>query len=188
MQSPAAQDLNFIENAAQSLGDYVLSDLLYWPMDIRPASAVNSVSRTTLGVLYLIIEHLRRQRLSEDQEERFSICMAEIEKIRRKWNAAWQKKAAMEFKARTRQWYNFIHDCIEDDGELRPRYSVEVQNRVILQLLLLDIPENETGLVLALHKVDEFLKNILGEGKFVWDEQLQSTFSEDKFWFLYRNL
>jgi hypothetical protein len=183
---PVAQDLKFIESAAQSINDYVLSDLLYWPMDVEPASLGIGASRTTLGLLYLLIEYIRLKPLNEDQSERFAIAQAEIQKVHRKWKVAWEMKAVEEFKARTRQWYNFLKEGLENSAELKTRYHVEVRNRVILQLLLLDLPEKETGLVLALQSMDESVKGLLAKGDFIWSEDLKPVFPEDKFWFLYR--
>lgn len=185
---PVAQDLKFIESASQSLSDYILSELLYWPMDDEPASLGISASRTTLGLLYLVIEHIRRKHLNADQAERFAIALAEIEKTRRKWKVAWEKKVVDEFKSRARQWYNFLKEYSLKGNEFKSRYRVEVRNRVILQLLLLDLPLKETSLVQSLHRMDESLKGMLAEGNFIWSEDLQSVFPEEKFWFLYRKI
>ncbi len=183
---PVAQDLKFIESAAQSINDYVLSDLLYWPMDVEPASLGIGVSRTTLGLIYLVVEHIRLKSLNEEQAERFAIAQAEIQKVHRKWKVAWEKKAVEEFKARSRQWSNFLNKDLENRAERKTRYRVEVRNRVILQLLLLDIPEKENGLILALHRMDGSLKGLLAKGDFIWAEDLKPVFPEEKFWFLYR--
>ncbi|MHC1785325.1 MAG: hypothetical protein AB9891_21690 [Anaerolineaceae bacterium] len=185
---PVAQDLKFIETACQSLNDYLLSDLLYWPMDDQPASGGISASRATLGLLYLVVEHIRSRTLNTDQAEKLALAQVEIEKVHRKWKVAWEKKVAAEFKTRLKAWRNFLTEVRSDGKELTARYRTEVRNRVILQLLLLDLAADETGQVLALYNVDELLKSKLEEGVFVWDADLQPVFPEEKFWFLYRNL
>jgi hypothetical protein len=185
---PVAQDLKFIESASQSLSDYILSEILYWPMDDTPASLGKSASWTTLGLLFLVIEHIRRKPLNADQAERFAIAQTEIEKVHKKWKVAWEKKVVDEFKSRARQWYNFLKEYNSDVNDFKARYRVEVRNRVILQLLLLDLPLNETGLVQSLHLMDESLKGMLAEGDFIWSADLQSVFPEEKFWFLYRTI
>jgi hypothetical protein len=185
---PVAQDLKFIESACQSLDDYLLSDLLYWPMDDQPASGGISASRTTLGLLFLVIEHVRSRTLKDDQAERLALAQFEIEKIHRKWKVAWEKKVAAEFKTRLKAWEAFLTEARSDRKELTVRYRTEVRNRVILQLLLLDLAPDEIGQVHAMYGVDEWLKTTLKEGGFVWDVDLKPVFPEEKFWFLYRNL
>jgi hypothetical protein len=185
---PVAQDLKFVESTCQGLNDYLLSDSLYWPIDDQPASGGISASRTTLGLLYLIIEHVRGKTLSEEQAERLASAQGEIERVHRKWKVAWEKKVAGEFKTRLRAWHNFLTEVRSDGKELRARYKTEVRNRVILQLLLLDLASDETSLVLAMYNTDEWLKSELDDDGFIWDAELQTVFPEEKFWFLYRNL
>jgi hypothetical protein len=185
---PVDLDLNFIENTCHDLNDYVLSDLLYWPVDYEPINSGTTPSRTTIGLLRLVVEQVRLRNLNEDQTERLEICQLTIDKVHRKWKVAWEKKVVGEFKSRVRTWHAYISEAESDRQLLHTNYRSQVQNRTILQLLLTDLPVDETALVLALHKIDEWLKTNLSEGPFIWDPELQSAFPEEKYWFLYRNL
>ena len=112
---------------------------------------------------------------------------AQIERVRLKWRVAWENKAIREFRARMRLWSNYLSDYYQKPDEFADSYPFEVRNRVILQLLLPQIPissDNEQ----ALSHLDQLLqKNFFPDG-FIWEAVLQDRFSHEVYWYLYGRL
>lgn len=185
---PIEQDLQFIESACQNLDDYLLSDHFYWPVDHETNRDGVSFSRATIGLIRLVTEQLRAIRLSEEQTARLKEVNKIIENNQLKWKVAWGKKVTAEFNSRLNLWQKFIQECISDKKVLLSGFRSSLINRTILQLLLLDLPKDEAGLVLALHEADQWLRETLPEGSFIWDDDFQHSFPPGKFWFLYRKL
>jgi hypothetical protein len=183
---PVEQDLKFIESTCQDLDDYILSNQLYWPVDHETYRDGISFSRVTIGLIRLITEQLRAVKLSEEQSSRLKEANRIIDNIQRKWKVAWGKKVSAEFKSRLNLWQEFIRECISDKKVLLSGFRTALSNRTILQLLLLDLPNEEAGLILSLHETDQWLRENLVEGPFIWDDEYQHTFPSEKFWFLYR--
>lgn len=161
------QDQRFLEIAIPELKDYLLSDVLFWPLGAQ-------LPRLTIGGLLLAQRRLQAQNLGVHLHPK-------IATIREKWRAAWKKKAAKELNARLDLWRNYLNDYRSDPENHAENYRHEVCWRVMLELLLTDISAN----LIELTTYDELLNKKLVPDKFIWNENLKSQFSQDQFWFLY---
>lgn len=90
------QDLHFLEVAIPELKDYLLSDILFWPLGAKQP-------RLTIGGLLLAQRRLRAQHLGVQFHPK-------IAALREKWHAAWERKAAKEVNARLDLWRNYLND------------------------------------------------------------------------------
>lgn len=160
------EDRQFLEAALPELQTYLLSDVLFYPL-------THSLPRLTLGGLLLA---QRRLHAYEDA----SPLDLRLDTLRDKWRAAWEKKAAQEFETRLTLWRNYLDDCREEET-LRENYLREVRWRVMLALLVAELPADSS----ELNALDQQLRTKFQTGGFIWDEALVREFSQDDFWFLY---
>lgn len=168
-----AEDIQFLTEGLPQLQDYLLSNELYWPLS-------NSLPRLTLGSVWLALARL--EVTNPDEVRKFR---AELEPVRFRWRAAWEKKAAREMANRLRLWSQYLSDY-QNDPLSAGSYPTEVRGRTILQLLSPEVPDAPEKTVLA--ELDAMLKARLVSGAFVWEAGLQAAFPMTDFWFLYGKL
>jgi len=168
------RDLLFLKEALPQMQEYLLSNELYWPLGA-------AMHRLTPGSVLLSLARLQGSLPSEVQNIR-----QQLESIRGKWRAAWDKKAAREISNRLRLWSNFLADYANAPEQCAGAYPGEVRGRVILQLLLLEAPDSPDNAALA--ELDGMLKTHLHPDRFLWDAGLQVVFPKENFWFLYGKL
>ncbi len=159
------EDKKYLQNALPELKNYLLSEMLYYPL-------LNNLPRLTLGGVLLA-----QRRLGAYPDP-------QLETVKKAWRAAWTKKAARELNARLTLWRNYLSDYRQDAKGQAVNYPQEVRWRVMIALLLQEIesPPSE------LSALDEFLRANLIQCDFIWDKPLQARFPEDEFWFLYGKL
>jgi hypothetical protein len=167
-----AQEIAYLQNGAQELETYLLSQELYWAL---PAN----LPRLTIG--NLLLTQLRQN----SPASRASI--SKIESIRTKWRTNWQNKARREFENRLRLWSNYLQDYTKDAHRYGADYQGEVRLRAILELLLHEI-ENPPGERAALNGLDATLKAHFQPGDFIWKSELAPAFDPQTYWFLYGTL
>lgn len=167
----------YFQAALDELETYLLSNELYWQLSVPGIS----LSRLTLG--QLLLTRLRIQArgfLLPEEEDR-------LEQIRRRWPAAWEKKARREFNSRLNLWKNYLEDYFESPSNYAADYPQEVRLRVILALLRQEIspppPEEET-----LAALDARLRTVFIPGPFVWEANLCAVFPQQTWWYLYGRL
>jgi hypothetical protein len=175
----ARKDRLYFEVGIQELTEYLLSDELYWPVSARGVD----LPRLTIGGLLLAQARLHAWHKHMDiasLEDRMGA-------VRLKWRVAWERKAAREFQARLDLWQNYLSDYRYAPDRHADAYPQEVRWRTMLQLLLDQLPASSSGGA-SLAGLDRLLETAFLPGKFVWEPQLSSAFSQKEFWFLYGNL
>lgn len=165
------QDLQFVNESLPQLQAYLLSKELYWPL--RAA-----LPRLTLGALLLALARLEVVQPVETESLR-----AQVAAIRAKWRNAWEQKIAREAANRLRLWTQFLSDLAQAPGQNAEAYPAEVRGRVILELLLRELPQLPEKAALA--EAETLLRARLLPGVFLWDTELQLAFPAPEFWFLY---
>ncbi|MFO3796334.1 MAG: hypothetical protein ACK8QZ_03505 [Anaerolineales bacterium] len=170
-------DRTYFQAALDELETYLLSNQLYWPLSVPGVS----LPRLTLGQLLLTRLRIQaRGLLLPEQGNR-------LEQVRRRWQAAWEKKARHEFNARLNLWKNYLEDYFESPSNYAVDYPQEVRLRVILALLHQEIssplPEEE-----ALAALDARLRTAFIPGPFVWEADLSTAFPPQTWWYLYGKL
>lgn len=173
----AEKDKAYLEAGIPDLEQYLLSDELYWPVTARGYD----LPRLTIGGLLLAKARL------EARGERIEALLARLDAVRSKWRAAWGTKAGREFRSRFRLWNNYLTDYRQNPEGHADAYPHEVGNRVMLQLLLSELPsappERE-----ALSRLDSILRASFLPANFIWETGLQPGFPREAYWFLYGKL
>jgi hypothetical protein len=173
----AEKDRAYLKAGIPELADYLLSGELYWPITARGYD----LPRLTIGGILLAKTRL------EARGERIEALMAQLDAVRSKWRAAWEAKAGREFQSRFVLWSNYLADYRHNPEGHTDAYPHEVSYRVILQLLLSELPapppERE-----ALFQLDGVLRSSFSPGDFIWETDLQSGFPREEYWFLFGKL
>jgi len=174
------QDFALLEEGIPQLSDYLLSNELYWPLKA-------DLPRLTIGGLLLALARAQARTVSPAGQAEASRFTSQVDAVRSKWTVAWEAKATRELGSRLNLWKNYLGDIRNASSQYRQDYPNEVRNRVILELLLAELPKQPPEAV-ALAELDIYLRKQLVAGDFIWDLELQAAFPQDKFWFLYGNL
>ena len=175
--SSVEKDKAYLEASIPELEAYLLSNELYWPITARGYD----LPRLTIGGILLA-----RARLGA-RGERIESLVTQLDAVHSKWRVAWEKKASRGFQARFRLWSNYLKDYRQNSEGNADAYPSEVSNRVMLQLLLAELPAppSEAG---ALSQLDRTLRASFVSGDFIWETDLQPGFPREEYWFLYGNL
>jgi hypothetical protein len=168
------RDSRFIEAALPELETYLLAEALYWPLG-------GSLPRLTPGSLLLA---LRRAEAFDPFAARK--WQAQTDSIRAKRRTAWEQKSLREIQNRLRLWSASTAEWQSAESGRRADYPGEVRGRVILQILLDEV--NAPAEQAALDGLDAFLRANLKPAPFLWEAELEKTFTPSKFWFLYGKL
>lgn len=175
----------YLRAGVPALESYLLSDVLYWPLDVSASSGERPYPRLTLGGLLLARKRAWALPLSLTQQTELQYLDDQIEAARTHWRIAWGKKATQSFQARLNLWRNFLGDYKQKPETNANRYTYEVERRVMLALLKPDIEELQQAYKDMLAGLDMRLRGLLLPGDFIWDPQVASGFPADEYWYLY---
>ena len=167
-------DLSFVNEALPQLKEYLLSDELYWPLSA-------SLPRLTPGALALALLRLSVTAPSDSLK-----LKVQADSLRERWHSAWEKKSEREVTNRMRLWSQYLSDYMNAPDQSPDSYRNEVRGRVILQILLTDLPDGPEKSSLA--ELDASMKGRFKQGGFIWEPELETVFPRDSFWFLYGSL
>jgi hypothetical protein len=179
-------DLAFLQASAPVLEEYLLSDLLYYPVTgLRGRQLSGDTTRLTLGNLLLSKKRLSSVTLPADTSAQFSDLTRQIDQVQGQWRSRWDVKIQQEIPNRLMLWKNYLSEWGEGSKSRSGDYPYNVRLRVILELLL-----KETDALLVqekalLHSLDQRLKGKGESGNFVWDETFTTGFPSEEFWYLY---
>lgn len=175
--NPIKIDKIYVETGIPELGDYLLSQELFWPISTRGYT----VPRLTIGGMLLALARL------DAGGARTETLWIQLEEVRMKWRVAWETKAGREVQARLRLWSNYLGDYRHAPELHADAYPHEVRYRVMLHLLLAELPApvNEQE---ALSQLDNLLRKKLISGTFIWETELSGGFSREVYWYLYGKL
>ena len=168
---------------ASELTDYLMSDVLFWQMQ-----APSDVPKLSLGLLLLTRAQLEaaRSELAPAQLVEVERANRETDAVLAKWPVAAEKKAIQELRSRINLWQAHWEDYIEDPYPHAVHYPDEITQRVIAALLLLRFPRlSDSSEAKRLVSLDAQLRGLLKPGAFLWPEEMQVSFPESEFWFLY---
>jgi len=182
------RDVRFVSIMSGDLKDYLLSDVLYWPLsDSGPASYPYPLG--TIGGLLLRLRRLDAARgmLSPEQYAGLDEASARTREMMSAWIVQREQKAAREIKARLQTWSAFLDDLSADTQRFHSEYATQVEGRVILSLLfpVAGKAADGQGFLARLDSLDERLRMVCGAGDFVWDPIFQPAFPRDEYPWLY---
>jgi len=177
--SRVTEEIDFLVAASAELDDYLSSNVMFWPLR-------KTRKQLTPGNLLLMRKRIRAK---EDLEmSNFAIKKAEsqIDKILTIRMSAWLKKISEELEVRFRLWKSTLEEYLEDGG-IDGTYPAQITNRVLIDLLCEESNSLRLGLERELSRVDESLKSIINDGKFIWEPEFTDAFPKPKFWYLYQD-
>ncbi len=179
-----SHDAAFIRSAAEVLEDYLLSEVLFWPLQREKGAMLGGDSdQLTPGNLLLSLTRLGDTASSDPS---LVGALQQIEKVRQQWKSAWLNKGQKEWEQRMRLWLRYLDDLKRESIPVLPvDYPFHVRQRVILHLLGLEIGKLPAEKRTLLQNADEFLRSISQAGDFVWQKNLQTRFPASSFWYLY---
>jgi hypothetical protein len=184
----AEYDLRFLEAAASQLENYLLSHDLYWPIGVAAPAGTPPYPRMTLGAMHLALLRARARATTPQQQAALEKLSEQIDATRSHWRVAWGKKAAAEFHSRLNLWRDFLEEYRANPDGNADRYRYEVNRRAQLQLLQAEaenIPPAESELFRGL---DQLLRSVFTPDGFIWEPELEASFPEGTYWYLYGNL
>ena len=175
--------LRVLESAVGELESYLLSSEIFWRMS-GPANLPN----LTLGGLELARRALLAtlSKLDPTARLRAQTAIEQIDALRRRTPAAWERKAAGELKVRLNQWRAYLNDLAERPGESN-RYPQEARARTMATYLLEESVRQPQAaeLRMTLAALDARLRASFEAGQFIWDASLESAYPAGDYWFLY---
>ena len=175
--NPIENDKAYLEAGIPELGDYLLSKELYWPISARGYA----LPRLTIGGILLAQARL------DVRGERIESLVTRLDGVRTKWRVAWETKADREVGARMRLWSNYLADYRHNPENHADAYPHEVRYRVMLHLLLAELPEPPAEGE-ALSQLDDMLRAKQITDDFIWEAELQAGFPRAVYWYLYGKL
>jgi hypothetical protein len=186
---PSAEyDLRYLQAGIEQLERYLLSNDIYWTLGVRAAANEPPYPQMTLGWLLLSRQRLLATAHSPEHQAQFTRLEGEMETIRSRWRIAWEKKACAELSARLKMWRDFLEDYRRDAEENYKRYAYEVGKRILIELLSEqagDVSKTEQEMLAGL---DSIHRAIFQRGSFIWEAELEKSFPQARFWYLYGRL
>jgi hypothetical protein len=178
----------YLQAGLGELERYLLSDHLFWPLNISSAPGEPPYPKLTLGGLLLHQAFARPLSQSGSDQTVMQKFDSELDQIRTRWRVAWERKAAWEFKSRLRQWGNVLKEIRIDPEDQNDYYIYEVRLRLLLDLLSAETHSIDPALDEHLQGLDLLLRALFAPGDFIWQLELAPAFPIDKNWYLWGNL
>ncbi len=181
-------DLRYLQSGVEELERYLLSDDIFWPVDIRPPAGEPGYPQLTLGGMLLSRKRLSTYNKTPKQTAQVQKLIADMDTVRSNWRVAWEKKATRSFGVRLKMWRDFIEEYRQSPLDNSDRYPYEVRLRTMLALLQMEGGGQVSAEVDLLVILDKFLDTVMITGDFVWEAELQPGFPEHVYWYLYGRL
>ncbi len=181
------KDWAFFQAAVPELEDYLLSPVLFWPLNLRIGHPIpEDLNRLTLGNLLLAQARLNAYPWSESQHHQLIHLIQQVQQVRERWRANWQKKAAQEIPTRLNLWKQALAEISDSSFSPSPAvWAYQVRHRAILHFLFQEIPTLEPSHRETLAALDQRLRSVKPLNGFLWEAEIQASFPPDTFWFLY---
>jgi hypothetical protein len=181
-------ELNYLYEAVPLLDKYLESKELFWQLPGIAREPGFAFGALTIGVVLLMLKRAKGRSLPEklaaergDYETRIFQSKIHNEK-------AWMKKVGQDFTNRARLWEKSLNEYRDDRIAAISSYPTQVSQRVIMQLLWEEQDSSSlllTPLQFMIQTMDAALKQIFIPGAFIWDPELQPSFPEGTYWYLY---
>lgn len=181
-------DLQYLREGLAVLKNYLLASDLYWNVHASPPPGMPQFPSLTPGGLLLAYQRLAGRWLEGNQAIEFSDLDNAFKNFREHWRTAWEKKAAQDLRARLNQWRNFLEDYRQDRANNADRYAYEVRLRAMIDLLVAEVPSEQSQTAEALLAPDGLLQASMIPGNFIWENELEPAFPAKRFWYLYGQL
>ena len=178
-------DIAYLQEGFSELQAYLLSPAMQRPLITPHQYARSPFPPLTSEFLLYTRQCLREQQVSQEQSKLLDALEEQYQTIIGQWYSAWISKCARGFHHRIVLWQNYLNDLNQDFDSNHDRYPTEIRSRVMLALLspyASDVSNQDSSL---LQNLDRQLRAIFKAGTFIWDNNLQSAFPAQIFWYLY---
>jgi len=186
--SGAESDLIYLQAGIKILEAYLLSQELYWSIQVNPPAGEPPFPSLTLGGILLAQARLSARFLPNHLQAKRDKLELELDTFRTHWRVAWEKKASREYHARLNLWRDFLEEYRASPESQADRFKYEVSRRVMLELLLpystVTAPAEKEMLV----GLDQVLHAVFLPGDFIWDQDFAPGFPPRPYWYLYGRL
>ncbi len=181
-------DLRYLQAGVAELENYLLSNDVFWPADIRPPAGQPGYPQMTLGGMLLSRQRLMTYDKTPKETTQVSKIISEMDEIRVRWKVAWENKASRSFSVRVKMWRDYVEEYRLLPQDNADRYTYEVRLRAMLTLLKSEVGAKSSAEIDLLSILDNYLDNVLITGSFIWEPELQAGFPENVYWYLYGRL
>ncbi len=183
-----AVDLAIVQAMVDELEEYIIKDDLYRTVFARTPRGDEKLTMTG-GDLLTRLHRLQgdRESLSPEQQAALDVVQSQADSVIYSLNTRFNQRLARELKARLDSLQWFLDECAEDRRRCRTNYPFEIRNRQRIEEILKRIGDDLTDAQRArLREIDRRIEQGTTGRDFVWDENLQSVFPSDRYWYLYR--
>ena len=176
--------LAWFSTALEELSGFLLSSDVFRPLHPPPPGKTQDLS---LGGLLLAADALSTlpDDLARELRTRTDQALRLWETERASKAAAIEAKAGAELPHRLNLWRAYLQDLAEKPNEAAA-YATEVRHRVIIERLQ-EVLESRSARA-EVDRLDATLRAWLLPGRFVWEDNLQSSYPPARFWYLYGRL
>lgn len=182
-----AQDLDIVEAMSVEMGDYLDSDVLFWPISQKAAT----MPMLTLGGYLMREQRLQAlsDQLSEVDRERLANTIQRFNGALANRVVRFETKANHELEARLRQWQEYLRDLDRGTADKTSNYATAVETRAMIEALIrrLQMPPyqlNDQSLK-HLAVLDTTLRDRWRPGDFVWPAGWEAAYPRTEDWWLY---
>jgi len=183
-----AKDFALVEAALLELGDFLLTDQIYWAL---PAPVLDpfgySQSRYSLGLVLLTLDHGVKCSNNDVDKALWEEISGKVWEYRKRYKTAWQNKAVKEFRSRLRSWRTVLDELLQDTIPSHAVYRSNVRLRILLQFLGGELQQHAPDLQ-NLADLDQWHHEYWLPGDFVLNESFKRVYPQGDYWFLYGKL
>jgi hypothetical protein len=181
-------DWVYLGLASRVLAEYILLPEIYRSLTpVRGSGGAGGLSQLALGNILLSLRRLQAISLSDSEQTELTGLCKQIEQVRDRCRANWERKARRERSDRLQLWQIYLKDLAADKKWYSRSYPAQVRLRVIIYLLDEEIGTPVLSEQTVLDQQDSLMRSISSPGPFVWEAELADGFPEDACWFLYRS-
>lgn len=167
---------------------FIFSNEIFWPLhfgkdvvfrgDIKPRL---SSGRLLIAIFFLEFFQKNNDEVGNAIQNEMSV----LNSFKIQWKSNWTKKILAEIPLRLNQWQETIQQ-IRRKSIHAQEYSNRVQIRLMLELMILEIPkEIPEDIKNQIIQLDQLLRNLSQPASFVWNIAVDSAFNQDQFWYLF---
>ena len=178
-------DLTVLEAMADEMEDYLISDVLFWPL------MKGNLPRLTLGA-YLLRQHRLtglRHLLDDREQMRLDAAVSQFNRSLVEKVVRFEEHAHQELRARLRQWGEFLKDLGGESEMSAAYYAATVETRAMIAALIArmkmppyELDDNIDQQVLV---YDSALRRHWMHGEFVWPAEWRGAYPTTEYWWLY---
>ena len=176
-------DIDTIQAMASRLVPYVYEDVVFGYMP-------DALPKLTIGGLLMRLDRLALMGnlLSDEQRARLAAAQQKLDSVKHEWLVAYTNKTTEELVVRINEWNEFFNECRQNENDCREVYSLMAEKRVMAQVLAneaIKLDALTPDIEKRLNTIDSQLQPYFKPGSFIWDKQLQQSYPQDQYGFLY---